>query len=176
MSIASSGEKAIATINNNCFDLVVTDLLMPGLDGFQVLKATKRKDSQTMVIILTGYADVESAVDALRFGADDFLQKPCDPDELLDRISNCFAKQELLKNGTLQQKPLPVCCYCKKIRDDRSSHAGAGGWYHLEEYFYKARGLHVTHGCCPDCFAEQLHKIPLKKIQSDKQKKPATAT
>ena len=70
---APSGEEAIARINNGCFDLVMTDLLMPGLDGFQVLKAVKQRDLQTMVIILTGYGDKESAINALRMGADDFL-------------------------------------------------------------------------------------------------------
>lgn len=92
---ATSGEEAITKINNDCFDLVVTDLLMSGLDGLHVLKAAKQKDAQTIVIILTGYGDMEAAIDALRLGADDFLQKPCDADELLHRISNCFEKQYL---------------------------------------------------------------------------------
>ena len=70
---------------------------MPGVDGFQVLKAAKRKDPQTMVIISTGDADLESSIDALRLGANDFLQKPYDTDELLYRMSNCFAKQDFLR-------------------------------------------------------------------------------
>src|SRR5665647_804724 len=71
VSVAASGEEAIAKINDGCFDLVMTDLIMPGVDGFQVLKAGKQKDAQTIVIIFTGYADLDSAVDALRLRADD---------------------------------------------------------------------------------------------------------
>lgn len=79
MTLAADGQLAVSLIKSAHFDIVVTDLLMSGLDGFQVLKAAKKKDAWTIVIILTGYGDMESAVDALRLGADDFLQKPCGP-------------------------------------------------------------------------------------------------
>ena len=155
VTTATSGEEAIAKINNSSFDLVMTDLLMPGLDGFQVVKAAKEKNLQTMVIILTGYGAVESAIDALRLGADDFLQKPCDTDELLYRISNCFAKQEMLRKIAWYEKCLPVCSYCKKIREERQGMHGKGHWYTPEEYFSNTKGVSVSHGICPDCFAKQ---------------------
>lgn len=150
---ASSGEEAIARLPERFWHLVITDLLMPGLDGFQVLKAAKRENPQTMVIILTGYADLDAAIDALRLGADDFLQKPCDTDELLFRMSNCFVKQELMIKVHLYENILPVCCYCRKIRDDRGEEHGRGHWHSLEEYFVKVQGVNVSHGICPDCFA-----------------------
>lgn len=156
VSTVLSGEEAIARLASGYWDLVITDLIMPGLDGFKVLKAAKRKDPKTMVIILTGYADMQSAIDALRLGADDFLQKPCDTDELLYRMSNCFVKQDLLFKVQLYEDILPVCCYCKKIRDDRNVQHGDGQWFTLEEYFAKVKGLNVSHGCCPDCFTRSL--------------------
>ena len=159
VSTALSGEEAIARIASGYWDLVITDLVMPGLDGFKVLKAAKRKDPKTMVIILTGYADMQSAIDALRLGADDFLQKPCDTDELLYRMSNCFVKQDLLFKVQMYEDILPVCCYCKRIRDDRHVQHGEGQWYTLEEYFAKVKGLNVSHGCCPDCFTRSLCEI-----------------
>ena len=160
VSLAESGEKALNKINATYFDLVITDLHMPEIDGFQVLEATKRKDAQTMVIILTGVADLESVVNALRLGADDFLQKPCDADELLCRMAKCFAKQDLQRKVTLYENILPVCSYCRKIRDDRQGEFGKGYWYHLEEYFNKTRGMQISPACCPDCFAEQREKMP----------------
>ena len=66
---------------------------MSEIDGFQVLQAAKRKDGQTIVIILTGYGDMKSAINALRLGADDFLQKPYDIEELLYRMFNCFSNR-----------------------------------------------------------------------------------
>jgi DNA-binding NtrC family response regulator len=155
VTLAENGEKAVDMIASTHFDIVVTDLLMPGLDGFQVLKAAKKKNAWTMVIILTGYGDMDSAVDALRLGADDFLQKPCDADELLYRVSNCLVKQEMQRKIDLYEKFLPVCSYCKKIRDDRQGEQGKGPWYTLEGYFNKICGGYVTHGICPDCFIEQ---------------------
>lgn len=159
VTTVASGEEAIARINTDFFDLVTTDLLMPGLDGFQVLKAAKQRSLQTIVIILTGNGAMESAIEALRLGADDFLQKPCDTDELLYRISNGFAKQELLRRIALYENFLPVCCYCKKIRDIRQGVPGEGSWHSLEDYFKKTKGVTVSHGCCPDCYTEQI--IPL---------------
>lgn len=159
VTTAASGEEAVAKINTRFFDLVMTDLRMPGIDGFQVLKATKQKNPQTIVIILTGYGAVEAAINALRLGADDFLLKPCDPDELLYRISNGFVKQELLRKIALYEDFLPVCCYCKKIRDDQQGEQDGGSWYKLEEYLTKTKGVNVSHGCCPDCFAEQMKTL-----------------
>ena len=159
VSLATNGDEAVAKIESGSWDLIVTDLMMPGRDGFQVLKEAKHKNPHTMVIILTGYADVDSAVDALRLGADDFLQKPCDADELLYRMSNCFAKQDLQRKVRLYESILPVCSYCKKIRVDQRLEHGQEHWYSLEEYFLRMQGVHVSHGCCPDCFAQQMADI-----------------
>jgi CheY-like chemotaxis protein len=152
VTTAASGEEAIAKINNNYFDLV---------------KTAKQKNLQTMVIILTGYGAMESAVDALRLGADDFLQKPCDTEELLYRISNCLMKQELQRKLTWYENLLPVCCYCKKIREDRKGMHGQGNWYSLENYFSKTKGVNVSHGCCPDCYAEQRKNFLGKGEQAE---------
>jgi YesN/AraC family two-component response regulator len=154
VSLAINGEEAVGMIADRAPDLVITDLRMPGLDGYQVLKAAKRKDPHTMVIILTGYADMQSAIDALRLGADEYLQKPCDPDELLYRVSSCSSKQDLQRKVAMYENILPVCSYCKRIRDDRPGEQNGHRWYSLEEYFVKVQGIHCSHGCCPDCFAK----------------------
>ena len=159
VAVATSGEEGIARIDDDYFDLVITDLLMPGLDGFQVLKAAKRRNMLTMVIILTGYADHKASVDALRLDADDFLEKPCDTDDLLYRIANCFAKQDLQKKAVACEKILMVCSYCKKILDDRQGEFGKGHWYRLEEYINKVKWGKISHGCCPACLAEQIRTL-----------------
>ena len=85
------------------YDLVITDLMMPGIDGFGVLKAVKDMAPLTSVIILTGYGDMRSAIDALRLGADDFLLKPCDIEELVFRIRRCLERRSLLQR-LMEQK------------------------------------------------------------------------
>ncbi|MBT3226099.1 MAG: response regulator [Bacteroidetes bacterium] len=89
-----NGADAISLINKSPYDLVLTDLMMENIDGFQVLKAVKKLETETMVIVLTGYGDVNLAIDCLRLGADDFVLKPCKLEELLFRLKNCFGNLE----------------------------------------------------------------------------------
>lgn len=96
VTTASSGEEALTALHNIHYDLVISDLVMTGMDGIQVLKEAKKIDQKIRVIILTGYGNMTTAINALRLGADDYLLKPCDTDELLLRISRCFEKQNLL--------------------------------------------------------------------------------
>lgn len=159
VTAASSGEEGIARIDDVYFDLVITDLLMPGLDGFQVLKAAKRRNMLTMVIILTGHADKKSSVDALRLDADDFLEKPCDTDELLYRISNCFSKQDVQRKVVVHENILMVCSYCRRIRSDRQGVLDKGHWYQPEEYLAAIQWGKISHGCCPHCLEKQIQKI-----------------
>ena len=98
---ASSGEIAVELLESTNFDLVITDLVMESTDGIQVLKRTKELNSDIQVIILTGYGDIESAIEALRNQADDFLLKPCESQEMLFRVKNCLEKQELTRKINL---------------------------------------------------------------------------
>ncbi len=72
------GEKAIVKINQDDFDMVITDIKMPRLDGLDILKAARTKDQDALVILMTGFASLESAVSAINQGAYDYLMKPID--------------------------------------------------------------------------------------------------
>jgi len=85
-----SGEGAIKELESRKFDLVVTDLNMGKIGGISVLKRAKELHPETKVIITTGNVDVHYAIDALRLHADDYLLKPFDISELLDRVSQCL--------------------------------------------------------------------------------------
>ncbi len=102
----ANGSEAINALENRQFDLVITDLMMPGIDGFGVLKVSKKNAPSTGVIILTGYGDMRSAIDALRLGADDFTLKPCEIEELVFRIRRCLEKQNLLQRLSLKNQQL----------------------------------------------------------------------
>ncbi len=92
---SNSGEEAIEQLNHGRFDLVITDLVMYEIDGIRVLKEVKTLDEDTKVIILTGYGNLTSAIDAMRLGVDDYILKPCDPEEIFFRISRCLDNLEL---------------------------------------------------------------------------------
>jgi signal transduction histidine kinase len=94
---AVSGEEALGLLKKQPFNLVITDLIMEGAGGIEVLKATKTFSPETGVIILTGFGDMDSAITALRLGADEYLLKPCETEELLFRINRCLEKQDLVQ-------------------------------------------------------------------------------
>jgi len=100
IEIAENGVKAIELINNTFFDVVLTDLMMPGgVDGIGVLEAVKKKSSQTEVILITGFASVENAIEAMKKGAADYLQKPINFDELFLRLHKIEDMMRLAKNA-----------------------------------------------------------------------------
>ena len=83
-----NGKEALNLIQNHHYDFVFTDLKMPEMDGIDVTKAVKHVRPDIDVIIITGYATVESAVETMKFGALDYVQKPFSEDELLESIQN----------------------------------------------------------------------------------------
>jgi DNA-binding response OmpR family regulator len=88
VALASSGEEAVNLIARQPFSLVLTDIKMPGIDGLTVMRKAKELCPDTAVILLTGYATLESAIEALRQGAVDYLTKPCPERDVLQSIEN----------------------------------------------------------------------------------------
>lgn len=76
VSSVSSGKEAIENIKKNGFDVVVTDIVMPGMDGMEVLKEAKRLEPQIHVVMITAFATIENAVEAMKRGASDYIAKP----------------------------------------------------------------------------------------------------
>ncbi len=100
------GHRACARLSENSYDLVITDLVMEGIDGMQVLQEVKRRDPTCGVILMTGYGDMDSVIKALRYGADDYLLKPYKPDELFFRLVRCLEKGQLQRNLREAEKKL----------------------------------------------------------------------
>lgn len=97
---AESGERAIDRLHASPFDLVLTDLRMPKIDGLDVLVAAKAMHPEIMVIMITGHADMKSAMNAIKFGADDFMLKPAESEEIYFRVKRCLENKELRKKVT----------------------------------------------------------------------------
>ena len=116
---AAGGNEAVASLRTRPFDLVITDLMMPDLDGFGVLKAVKQFSPLTRVIVLTGYGDMKSAIDALRLGADDFTLKPCETEELVFRIRRCLEKRSLLQQLSHQNALLEEEISCRQTIEEQ---------------------------------------------------------
>ncbi|WP_298433447.1 sigma-54 dependent transcriptional regulator [Geobacter sp.] len=97
--------EAVEEFRAGAWDLVVTDIKMPGMDGLEVLQRVKEKDPTIPVIMITAYATVEMSIQALRRGAYDMLTKPFEPEELLYRVKNALKHTQLLEeNRELREK------------------------------------------------------------------------
>ena len=103
---ASDGEEAISHVNREIFDLVITDLRMPKADGMAVLKAVKSSSPETVVLVLTAFATADSAVDAMKQGAYDYLTKPFQVDEVQLIIRNALEKRRLSTENILLKREM----------------------------------------------------------------------
>ena len=97
--IADSGAKALDLVREGGIDLVLTDVSMPGMDGVELMKQVHQWSPETLVVLMTAFASVETAVAALRAGAADYFLKPLDFDELAVRIRTLVQRQELLREN-----------------------------------------------------------------------------
>ncbi len=94
ISTAFSGDEALeALASNTMIEVVILDVKMPGMDGIEALKAIRQKHPIIEVIMLTGHATVESAIDGMKRGAFDYLMKPCDMDVLVPKVEEAAAKK-----------------------------------------------------------------------------------
>ena len=90
---AASGAEALETLNHRYIHVVILDVKMPGMDGNETLKEIKRRFPLVEVIMLTGHATVESAIEGMKRGAFDYLMKPCDMDTLIAKLNQAGQKK-----------------------------------------------------------------------------------
>lgn len=105
VSVARDGDEALRKLRMERFDIVITDLMMPGMDGLALLQKIKDLDKEILVIIITGYATIETAVKAIESGAYDYIAKPFRLDELMIVIKNaCERLRLVLQNRALLEE------------------------------------------------------------------------
>ncbi len=92
---AKNGAEALVVVREKGIDVVVLDVRMPGIDGIQTLREIKRLDPLLEVIMLTGHASIEVAIEGMELGAFDYLMKPADIDELFYKLQDAFKKKSI---------------------------------------------------------------------------------
>lgn len=98
---AANGEEALELLKHDEYELVILDLKLPGIPGIEVMRQIQKRAPETKVIILTGYGSLETAVEALRSGAEDYIQKPYDVAEILDSVGRALSKKALRRRKVL---------------------------------------------------------------------------
>jgi len=105
---AGNGIEALKIVKDRHVDVIVLDIRMPEMDGIETLRQVKKIDAEVEIILLTGHANIESAVEGMRLGAYDYLMKPCDLEQLLAKITEAWTvkrdrEKKAVRNG-IQKK------------------------------------------------------------------------
>ena len=121
MTLASEGAQALELLAEREFDVVLTDLKMPGADGFAVVKAVRQRWPRTEVIMMTAFASIESAVQAIKLGAYDYLQKPFDPDDVALVVARALEhrRRETPAEASLADLPYKAALHAARDRVSR---------------------------------------------------------
>ncbi len=102
---ANSGQDGLDALGQpGNVDVVILDVKMPGMDGIETLKAIKMAYPLVEVIMLTGHATVENAIDGMKLGAFDYMMKPCEMDELLAKVDEAYSKKEAQETRILEAR------------------------------------------------------------------------
>ena len=145
--------------------IAILDWMMPELSGPEIAKKLREAGKATHILLLTAKGEKQDIADGLMAGADDYVTKPFDSRELKARVhvavrlvelqqalsDHVRQLEEALANVRTLQGMLPICMYCKKVRDDGNY------WQQVETYVAKHSHAKFSHGICPDCF-EQVSK------------------
>lgn len=99
VTVCNDGKKAIELCRNEKFDLIITDLMMPGANGLEVLTETRKIDPDCLVVLITGFASLETAVQAIREGAYDYITKPFKLEEIKIIVNNAREKIRLIREN-----------------------------------------------------------------------------
>ena len=103
---ASDGLEGLKAMDEASWSILLVDLKMPGIDGLEVLRRVKAKNPETAVVIMTAYATVDTAVNAMKLGAFDYIVKPFDPEEVSLMVEKIVAQQALLRENVILRKAL----------------------------------------------------------------------
>jgi len=121
---ASNGEEALTKMKGAEFALVLLDLRMPGMDGIEVLRRIREMYPKVRVIMITAHGTVESAVEAMKLGAVDFIQKPCTPDEIRELVGKVMEREAIDESKVMDYSMLMELCK-RHVTDRRLEEAKA---------------------------------------------------
>ncbi len=157
-----NGRDAWGIFNAENIQLVISDWMMPYIDGLQLCRMIRSENRvrYTYIILLTALGGKGSYLEGMNAGADDFVTKPFDSDELSARLQ--VAERILSLQAEIKQLEglLPICSYCRKIRDKDDQ------WTELEKYVAKRTSASFSHSVCPDCYRAEL-KPQIEQLKGD---------
>lgn len=151
--LAGDGRRALEILKSEPrIRLAILDWMMPVMDGIDVIRHLREDvtGGYVYVIMLTSMTGKKSFLEAMEAGADDFMTKPFDPDEMKARLGAARRVLSIHSRVSRLEQLLPICMYCKKIRSPVSE------WEVLESYIESRTGSGFTHSICPTCYEARI--------------------
>ena len=158
---ATTGEDVLKALDKGDTRVVISDWMMPGMDGLELCRRIRlRKGDYVYFILVTQKSATHENRDAaMQAGVDEFLVKPISADDLWMRLHVAERILALTKDVQQLQTLLPICGYCKKVRDDKDY------WQQIDSYMQERTRFSFSHGICPDCY--ELKVVPmLRDVQA----------
>jgi DNA-binding NtrC family response regulator len=112
-----SGEKALELLKKKLFDVVILDVKMPGMDGVSTLREIKKRWPLMEVIMLTGHASVESGIEGMKLGAYDYIMKPADIDDLMDKMQQAYEKKAMHEERIERARIKELSSHPRRVMD-----------------------------------------------------------
>jgi CheY-like chemotaxis protein len=157
---AKDGKEAWTLFTEEHPRLIITDWMMPCMDGGELSTLVRAEVDRpyTYIVVLTSLSGKGSFLEAMDAGADDFLSKPVDMDQLTARLRVAERVLALQAEVQLMQKLLPICMYCGKIRDREADWEDRSSWQDLEQYVAEHTDVQFSHGVCKDCYESEMKR------------------
>lgn len=150
VTLALNGTSAIDAISDTDFAIILTEFSLQDTKGLAILEATRKVNPDTMLIFQTASIDPAFREETFKLGADDYLFKPYESEELLFRVQKNLERYELKQKLKLQGRLVAGCCVCKKIRFDEKGPA-SDGWVEIEDFLKEKMNVLLSSTYCPEC-------------------------
>jgi sigma-B regulation protein RsbU (phosphoserine phosphatase) len=160
---AVDGDAALARLEAEPVRVIVSDWMMPGRDGLGLCRAVRARlgaDYVYFILLTSREADADNQREAIEAGVDDFLTKPLDVQEIWMRLRVAERILRFATQVSQLEAFLPICGYCKKVRDDQNY------WQQIEGYINQRTGTDFSHSVCPDCY-QRVVMPELQKIREN---------
>ncbi len=155
VTCVENGKAALQNVMGLKYDVLVTGLYIPVMNGLELIENIRLRDNCVPVVILSSTESVETAVEAMRIGADDFIVEKTENlgKVLLFVIERAIQLKRAERRLQIYESNLPICMHCKRIRYEGENNKDT--WVSIEKYFnQKISGVNFSHGICPECIKQ----------------------